>query len=204
MSMQKMLSASVTTSSTVDGSIDTARLLPEEDIRVLIDDQATECSSSFSGTQSEWEDNNVAVESDLRDGNGANAATTENISVTSRRNKRALDKDWKLCKQSIEWQCRWIELQLQRLQGESNKYKRILDAGEMHKRHFRQNGSAARTLDMGVHTLRPRVLRRRQRRRAEEHLDSILHMSSHPIFARYGTVLYLHKQEKHSLNERLH
>ncbi|MCO5562490.1 hypothetical protein L7F22_016117 [Adiantum nelumboides] len=189
MSMQKMLSASVTTSLTVDGSIDTARLLPEEDIRVLIDDQATECSSSFSGTQSEWEDNNFAVDSDLRDGNGANganAATTENISVTSRRNKRALDKDWKLCKQSIEWQCRWIELQLQRLQGESNKYKRILDAGEMRKRHFRQTGSAARTLDMGVHTLRPRVLRRRQRRRAEEHLDSILHMSSHPIFARYA------------------
>ncbi|KAI5079452.1 hypothetical protein GOP47_0004931 [Adiantum capillus-veneris] len=170
----------------VSGNI--VRPEPEENSRILLDDQATEYSSSFSGTQSELEDDYCTVDSELRDGNGANAPTTENI---SKRKKRALDGDWKLCKQGIEWRCRWLKLQIQMLQAESNKYRRI---AELHKSECQQDS------DVGVNTTRCRVLRRRCRRRVEENVDSMLDMSVHPVFSRYEKQNH-HNQESSSTEE---
>ena len=53
-----------------DLTVDIVQLLPEEDIRLSDENQATECSSSFSYSQ---EEGGCEVESELREGDGARA-----------------------------------------------------------------------------------------------------------------------------------
>lgn len=101
------------------------------------------------------------------------------------RKKRALDADWKTYRQGIEWRCRWVELRVEELQAEANKYTRILEAARTCKVQHHQDGSVARTSTID-RDHKVRILRRRHRRRVEETADLKSNMSKHPLFSRYG------------------
>ncbi|KAH7301285.1 hypothetical protein KP509_23G018800 [Ceratopteris richardii] len=167
-----------------DETVEILKPLADEGFRVTIDDQATECSSSFSSTHSEWDDEICEVESKWWDGNGATTAAKD-VSVTSKRRKRALDDNWKRYRSGIEWRCRWLELRIQRLQSVANKHAKFLETIESCKWKCSQELSSARTSDLSMSFQQCHVLRRRKRRKAEESLDCMSQMSIHPVFSRY-------------------
>ncbi|KAH7425607.1 hypothetical protein KP509_11G062400 [Ceratopteris richardii] len=162
--------------------VEILRLVPVEDSTERIKNDETECSSSFTSTESELEDRTCEVDSESRNGNGATAGT-ENICF-NQRPKKVLGESWKNYRGGIEWRCHWLALQIRRLQAESDKYKTILEKIKSHK-NYDKDGPAARTSNTSINTHHRHIFRRRKRRKAEESDDSILKMSTHPVYSRY-------------------
>lgn len=161
-----------------------------DDVRLDLVDQARECSSSFSSTQNclgtdEVGDDSYEAESQFRDGNCA-IAPTEDLAQPLRK-KRALTAEWKAYRWGIEWQCRWLELQVKELQAQSSKYDKILTTARSYKQQLleQQDGLAARTNPLVNITRKIHVLQRQPRRKAQEDVDVKSYMSRHPLFSRY-------------------
>lgn len=107
------------------------------------------------------------------------------------RGKKALDADWKTSRRGIEWRCRWLELRMQELQSQSSKYDKCLEKLKAQKIWEFDGevgeGSSSRTVPLKKIAQNHQILRRRQRRKAEEDKDLDLYLGRHPLFSRYGT-----------------
>ncbi|KAH7439084.1 hypothetical protein KP509_04G044500 [Ceratopteris richardii] len=160
-------------------------------LRFDSNNQAVDCSSSFGDTQSvlsadETDGEKCEAESEHRNGNGAMALMDEVPSNSMSKKRRAVNLEWKNCRQGIEWRCRWLELRLKELQVLSKKYTEIVDNTSSMKRleSEEHESISARTSAIfdGHHH---HVIRRMGRRKEEEIVDSKMHMSKHPLFSRY-------------------
>lgn len=156
-----------------------------EDVWLDPESQASECSSSFDGTQNDFATDEVdcQIESQPHDRNGATVLADRPL-----RNNRALTAEWKTYRQGIEWRCRWLELRFKELLAQSVKYDKILRTARSHKQQLleQQDRPASRADPMVDLTKKKYILQRQRRRKAE---DSV--MSWHPLFSRYE------KQKEH-------
>jgi hypothetical protein len=162
-------------------------------------DQATECSSSFESTDSEFESEpgvdqvvrGVEVDSELRDGNGASGPQEDEAAGTPNE-KKALDADWKSYRRGIEWRCRWLEVRMQELQLQAIRYDRILEELRRAKtwKLDKVNGevSAARTTPLSSTPKKHQIFCRKRQRKQVESIDIDSYMARHPLFSRYGTI----------------
>ncbi|CAM6038063.1 unnamed protein product [Sphagnum compactum] len=160
-------------------------------------DQATECSSSFESTDSEFESEpgvdqvvrGVEVDSELRDGNGASGPQEDEAAGTPNE-KKALDGDWKSYRRGIEWRCRWLEVRMQELQLQAIRYDRILEELRRAKtwKLDKVNGqvSAARTIPLSSTPKKHQIFCRKRQRKQVESIDIDSYMARHPLFSRYA------------------
>ncbi|CAK9258960.1 unnamed protein product [Sphagnum jensenii] len=160
-------------------------------------DQATECSSSFESTDSEFESEpgvdqvvrGVEVDSELRDGNGASGPQEDEAAGTPNE-KKALDADWKSYRRGIEWRCRWLEVRMQELQLQAIRYDQILEELRRAKtwKLDKVNGevSAARTIPLSSTPKKHQIFCRKRQRKQVESIDIDSYMARHPLFSRYA------------------
>lgn len=91
------------------------------------------------------------------------------------------------------WRCKWVELQIKKLEGQARKYDRKLE-GYSQKNLVEAERSSLEGRGIRQHTFsqnncRSEILRRKKRRRAEETSDVAAYMSRHNLFSYYGTTL---------------
>lgn len=166
--------------------VDILQLSPGGVTRIESDKQATDCSSSFGDTQASLteDEEDGQAESELRNGNGAMVLSDDIPS--SNRKKKAVNSEWKTYRQGIEWRCRWLELRVKELQVLSIKYNEMLVTRKsMPSQELEQQESISARTSAIYNGSHHRALRRLQRRKEEENVDSKMHMSKHPVFSRY-------------------
>lgn len=107
--------------------------------------------------------------------------------------RRKLSSHWRSFIHPLMWRCKWIELQIKKLEGQARKYDRKLE-GYSQKNLVEAERSSLEGRGIRQHTFsqnncRSEILRRKKRRRAEETSDVAAYMSRHNLFSYYGTTL---------------
>lgn len=87
------------------------------------------------------------------------------------------------------WRCKWIELQLRKLNYQAQKYEKELAAYD-HKKQldllkYAVDGFAVKSVPKSEGTQKNKVMKRKKRKRVEE-CDPSSYMSKHCLFSYYG------------------
>ncbi|XP_057833186.1 uncharacterized protein LOC131043949 isoform X1 [Cryptomeria japonica] len=159
--------------------------------------QATECSSSFGGTEVDIADDDdsgckmydaAEIESDLRNGNGA-AIAPEYDSGGFQKRKKALRDDWKHNRRCIQWRCQWLELRVKEVLSRASNYDRLL-ADVQAKKQQKGGGQAMDAMTTITspqidQKYRHQVFQRKRRKKVESMVELSAYMSHHPLFSFY-------------------
>lgn len=90
------------------------------------------------------------------------------------------------------WRCKWVELQMKKLEAQAQEYDRKLEEYSQRKQvqleKHSLGGLGVKSLPFHQDYARSEVLRRKKRRRAEATTDVTAYMSHHNLFSYYGTV----------------
>lgn len=88
------------------------------------------------------------------------------------------------------WRCRWLELQIKKLQSQAFKYDRELALYDQRKQsvygNFSMEGFDVKSIGFSSHTQRHRVMKRKRRKKTEETTDVASYMGHHNLFSYYG------------------
>lgn len=88
------------------------------------------------------------------------------------------------------WRCRWLEVQIKKLQAQSLKYDRELALYDQRKQSFYEDfsgdGFAVKSTGFSNHTQRHRFMKRKGRKKVEETTDVASYMAHHNVFSYYG------------------
>ncbi|CAN6439376.1 unnamed protein product [Victoria cruziana] len=154
-------------------------------IRLSPIEGTTECSSSFSNTDSSGESSimncvDAEVESQYHYDNDVSRLFMR---------KKTLTTDWKKYRRPLMWRCHWLELRIKELQSQALKYDRLLLEIEHGKQlKYSQatlDSSAARIIPVSSQCFETKIKKRRTRKRIEDIVDLQAHVSAHPLFSYY-------------------
>ena len=97
---------------------------------------------------------------------------------------------WRKFISPLMWRCRWLELQIKKLQSQSLKYDRELALFDQRKQsvyeHFSTEGLDVKSTGFSSHTQRHRVMKRKRRKKTEETTEVASYMAHHNLFSYYG------------------
>lgn len=152
---------------------------------------STENSSSFgdtvSGTDYGLLLDDEEVESQLYGDNNLQPMSNGYSELFPR--KKKLTAHWRKFISPLMWRCRWLELQIKKLQSQSLKYDRELALYDQRKQsiyeHFSTEGFDVKSTGFSSHTQRHRVMKRKGRKKVEETTDVASYMAHHNLFSYY-------------------
>ncbi|XP_022979244.1 uncharacterized protein LOC111479028 [Cucurbita maxima] len=152
---------------------------------------STENSSSFgdtiSGTDYGLLLDDEEVESHLYGDNNLQSMSDGYSEVFPR--KKKLTVHWRKFISPLMWRCRWLELQIKKLQSQSLKYDRELALFDQRKQsvyeHFSTVGLDVKSTGFSSHTQRHRVMKRKRRKKTEETTEVASYMAHHNLFSYY-------------------
>ncbi|KAL2663821.1 hypothetical protein AAZX31_02G131900 [Glycine max] len=152
------------------------------------DPDATDYSSSFSGTTSDAENgsrlSDAEVESEFLGDNGL--ADTFDGSAFPKR-KRKLTDHWRNFIRPLMWRCKWTELRIREINSQALKYSKEL-AGYDKGKHtapdeFTLEEFGSKSLPFLGEQLRSKAKKRRKRKKVEDTTDIGSYTSHHYIFS---------------------
>ncbi|KAL6964951.1 hypothetical protein U1Q18_036007 [Sarracenia purpurea var. burkii] len=149
-------------------------------------------SSSFDNTISGFENgstlSDAEVESELN-GNASSALSFDGYSEIFRIRKKRLTPHWRTYIRPLMWRCKWLELQIKKLQSQAIKYDRELADYKQRKQLALENcileGFCAKSLPFCGQSKRKEVMKRKKRKRVENTVDIASYMSHHNLFSYY-------------------
>ncbi|CAK9319203.1 unnamed protein product [Citrullus colocynthis] len=152
---------------------------------------STENSSSFgdtvSGTDYGLLLDDEEVESQLYGDNNLQPMSNGYSELFPR--KKKLTAHWRKFISPLMWRCRWLELQIKKLQSQSLKYDRELALYDQRKQsiyeHFSTEGFDVKSTGFSSHTQKHRVMKRKGRKKVEETTDVASYMAHHNLFSYY-------------------
>ncbi|KAK4742128.1 hypothetical protein SAY87_000129 [Trapa incisa] len=155
------------------------------------DPDATEYSSSFSGTVSDYEHcsglSDVEVESQMSIDNDLPSAFDVFDSMLHVRKKK-LTNHWRNFIHPLMWRCKWTELRIKEIESQTLKYARELAPYEQDTHSPLDEYSAveklaSKSLPFSGPGRNRKIMRRRKRKRVEEISDISSYMSHHHLFS---------------------
>ncbi|KAG8391537.1 hypothetical protein BUALT_Bualt01G0198000 [Buddleja alternifolia] len=107
-----------------------------------------------------------------------------------RTRKKKPTAHWRSYIQPLMWRCKWVELQIKKLQSQAQQYDRELEAYNKSKqiqleKDSTLEGECAKSLPFSRVDAKNEVLRRKKRKRAEATTDVAAYMSRHNLFSYY-------------------
>lgn len=97
---------------------------------------------------------------------------------------------WRKYIRPLMWRCKWIELQIKKLQSRALKYDReIAEYDEKKESEFggvMSEDFDSKSLPFSCQMRRNKVMKRKKRKRVEESTDVASYMSHHTLFSFYG------------------
>lgn len=100
---------------------------------------------------------------------------------------------WRKYVHPLMWRCKWIELQINKLQSQALKYDRELAEYDKRKEFefgsFMSENFNSKSLPFTCQMQRNKVMKRKKRKRVEETTDVASYMSHHNLFSYYGMKL---------------
>ncbi|XP_042038323.1 uncharacterized protein LOC121784224 [Salvia splendens] len=161
-------------------------------------DDKTETSSSFedcnSGVESDDAFGDSEASSDFRGDAGASALDSDGFGERFRLRRKKLTTHWRSFIHPLMWRCKWVELQIKKLQSRAHLYDRELEVYDL-KRQSELDSSTmvdgTKSLPFSRENAKLDVLRRKKRRRTEATTDVAAYMSQHNLFSCYENKKYL-------------
>lgn len=103
--------------------------------------------------------------------------------------KKKLTTHWRSFIHPLMWRCKWVELQIKKLQSQAQHYDRELEAYNKQKQTQLDNSTTidgVKSLPFSRKNARPDIFKRKKRRRTEATMDVAAYMSRHNLFSCYG------------------
>lgn len=152
--------------------------------------ETTESSSSFDDTSSASENADNLSESEVVSGCHPDGSSTLRINGSDDVfRKRKLTHHWRSFIRPLMWRCKWVELQIMKLDAQARKYNTKLAEYNQKKHVLLENiemgGVATKSFPFSSDRPGGRVLRRKKRRRVEETTNAASYMSNHNLFSYY-------------------
>ncbi|KAJ1443685.1 hypothetical protein SESBI_00281 [Sesbania bispinosa] len=154
---------------------------------------ATECSSSssFGDTGSGLETASGSAFSDSE----VESVLYDDWSEPPRLRKKKTTDHWRRFIRPLMWRCKWIELQLKKLNFQALKYEKELAAYDYKKEvefsRFTMEGFGVKSVPISDGIYKNKVMKRKKRKRAEE-CDLSSYVSNHTIFSYYENKNSIH------------
>ncbi|XP_011089646.1 uncharacterized protein LOC105170520 isoform X2 [Sesamum indicum] len=151
----------------------------------------TESSSSFDDSDSGVENVDTLGDSEASSdfhGDTASALDIDGSGEKFRMRKRKLTSHWRSFVQPLMWRCKWVELQIQKLQSQAQQYDRELEAYNKQKQIQLENSilvDGVKSLPFSQTNARSDILKRKKRRTTEATMDVAAYMSHHNLFSYY-------------------
>ncbi|KAG9136221.1 hypothetical protein Leryth_003825 [Lithospermum erythrorhizon] len=153
------------------------------------DPDETECSSSFADTTSGTENlsghSDTEVESQFHEDGSFSAF--DGFSNLFPMRKKKLTTHWRNFIRPVMWRCKWAELKIRELQSQAAKYSREIAACDQRKHAvldqtiIEEYGS--RSLPYSFQNHRQKLMKRRNRNKIEDTIDTTLYISNHCLFS---------------------
>lgn len=107
--------------------------------------------------------------------------------------RKKLTPHWSSFIQPLRWRCKWVELQMKKLQSQAQLYDRQLEAYNEKKLNQLDDSmeGGTRSLPFSQKNVKIVVFKRRKRRRTESTTDITEYMSHHNLFSYYGKSVFL-------------
>lgn len=108
--------------------------------------------------------------------------------------RKKLTTHWRSFIHPLMWRCKWVELQIKKLQSRAQLYDRELEVYDEKKQTQLDDSTVVygtKSLPFSQKTAKPEVFRRRKRRRTEATADVAAYMLQHNLFSCYGRNVYL-------------
>ncbi|XP_042065456.1 uncharacterized protein LOC121808967 [Salvia splendens] len=161
-------------------------------------DDKTETSSSFedcnSGVESDDAFGDSEASSDFRGDAAASALDSDGFGERFRLRRKKLTTHWRSFIHPLMWRCKWVELQIKKLQSRAHLYDRELEVYDL-KRQTELDSSTmvdgTKSLPFSRENAKLDVFRRKKRRRTEATTDVAAYMSQHNLFSCYENKKYL-------------
>ncbi|KAG9160668.1 hypothetical protein Leryth_017467 [Lithospermum erythrorhizon] len=104
--------------------------------------------------------------------------------------KKGLTSHWRTYIQPLMWRCKWIELQIKKLNMQERNYAKELTKYEQEESFQveRPTDICSREVPFSDGRRTHQVLKRRKRKRIEDIVDVTTYMSQHNLFSYYGTM----------------
>ncbi|KAL1543330.1 hypothetical protein AAHA92_20319 [Salvia divinorum] len=158
----------------------------------------TETSSSFedcnSGVESDDAFGDSEASSDFRGDAAASALDFDGFGERFRQRRKKLTTHWRSFIHPLMWRCKWVELQIKKLQSRAHLYDRELEVYDL-KRQTELNSSTmvdgTKSLPFSQENAKSDVFRRKKRRRTEVTTVVAAYMSQHNLFSCYENKKYL-------------
>ncbi|KAK4414606.1 hypothetical protein Salat_2873600 [Sesamum alatum] len=153
----------------------------------------TESSSSFDDSDSGVGNVDTLGDSEATSdfhGDTASALDFDGSDEKFRMRKRKLTSHWRSFVQPLMWRCKWVELQIQKLQSQARQYDRELEAYYKQKQIQSENSTlvdGVKSLPFSQTNARSDILKRKKRRTTEATTDVAAYMSQHNLFSYYDT-----------------
>lgn len=156
-----------------------------EDNYVDLDETESSSSSSFGDTGSGLD---TGSDSAFSDSDEVQSPVSEEWNELRRLRKKKVTAHWRKFICPIMWRCKWIELQLRKLNYQAQKYEKELAAYD-HKKQldllkYAVDGFAVKSVPKSEGTQKNKVMKRKKRKRVEE-CDPSSYMSKHCLFSYY-------------------
>ncbi|KAL3615535.1 hypothetical protein CASFOL_041196 [Castilleja foliolosa] len=153
---------------------------------------ATESSSSFDASDCGVGDFDASGETEVlshRQVDDESASDFDAFGEFHLMRKKKLTNSWRSFIKPLRWRCKWIELQIKRLEGEAQKYDRELERYRQQKmvrlKGFTLDDLNVKSLPFSGNHVRKEVFTRKKRRRDEATEDLASYMSRHNLFSYY-------------------
>ncbi|XP_057808350.1 uncharacterized protein LOC131022835 [Salvia miltiorrhiza] len=151
----------------------------------------TENSSSFEDCNSGVENvdafGDSEASSDFR-GDAAPALDFDGFGERFRLRRKKLTTHWRSFIHPLMWRCKWVELQIKKLQSRAQLYDRELEVYDEKKQTQLDNSimiDGTKSLPFSQKNAKMDVFRRKKRRRTEATTDVTAYMSQHNLFSCY-------------------
>ncbi|GAA0159117.1 hypothetical protein LIER_43470 [Lithospermum erythrorhizon] len=153
------------------------------------DPDETECSSSFvdstSGTENLSGHSDAEVESHFHE--DGSLSSFGGFSSLFPKRKKKLTTHWRNFIQPLMWRCKWTELKIRELQLQAAKYTKEIAACDKRKHALLDQTmiekSGSRSLPYSFQNHRQKLMKRRQRNKIEETIDTNLYISNHCLLS---------------------
>ncbi|CAA0839050.1 Unknown protein [Striga hermonthica] len=148
-----------------------------------------ESSSSFGDSDYEADDFDPLLEPDVLSSN------FDGFGGIFSMRKRRLTNHWKAFIKPLMLRCRWVELQIKKLEAQARRYDRELENYSQRKmgleKFMVQDFDLAKSIPFSKDCFGSEIFMRKKRKRKEEAEDLAAYMSSHYLFSYFGTIHFI-------------
>ncbi|XP_061375913.1 uncharacterized protein LOC133318003 isoform X2 [Gastrolobium bilobum] len=156
----------------------------------VVEDACDDFSENESSSYSSFGDTDTG--SDVENASGSAFSNAEDelpmFDVPLQSRKKKVTDHWRRFIQPIRWRCKWLELQLKRLNSQAQKYNKELAAYDYRKKlefsKFTVDGCGVKSVPISDGFCTDKVMKRKKRKRDEE-CDLSSYLSNHSIFSYY-------------------